>query len=107
MASPSSPTRAAISSSEIRIRPGWCSMENRWLLRRRHVGRNRACANTIGHADGLVPRLERPHPDPIAGLSIRGGHGRHLRIEALRGELLLDAGRLLSAAEHTDLNRPL
>src|SRR5258705_2224465 len=104
IARPSSPIRAAISSREIRTRPGrsgiGASVDGD-EGRDRHPG-----ADALGQPQRLVARARSTHANPVARLPVLRGHGALEHREAGLRELLLDAVGLLPAAEGADLHRP-
>src|SRR5512143_212783 len=87
MASPSSATRAAISSREIRMRPS-CRSTVSALLGRDEGGERALGAQPLGDDRGLLAGPVRPHAHPEAGLAVLRGHAGHVGLEPGGREVL-------------------
>src|SRR5258705_11141777 len=88
MASPSSATRAPISSREMRMRPSCRSTAGAALLGRGERGERPLDADPLRGRRGFLAAPVRPDADPKTGLTVLGGHAGHVGLEPGGGQLL-------------------
>src|SRR5574338_663992 len=105
MASPSSLTRAAISSREIRMRPS-CRSTGNSLARRGEGGERLLGAEALGDRGRLLARPVHADPDPEARLAVLGAHAGHVGLEPRRRQALARLRGLMAALEGPHLHRP-